>query len=646
MSYVLPLREINKKDTMIAGGKGASLGEMINAGFPVPDGFVVLAAAFDFFLSKTKLVEEIDTILYAVNESTHIAEEASERIKSLILSQEIPKDITLEIIEQFKNLDIEKVAVRSSATLEDSANHAWAGQLESYLNVSESDVLEKVKHCWASLFTPRAIFYRIEKDLSDSKVSVAVVIQKMVNSEKSGIAFSVHPVTKDSNQMIIEAGFGLGEAIVSGAITPDSYVVEKESHRIVEINVSCKDRALYGKVTSGNEWIDLDDEKTKQQVLTEGQILKLGKIVLSIESHYGFPCDIEWAYEEDKFYIIQSRAITTLGSLLSKKILLEHYLSRDITLIFAEIISSIETRAQKSAAPYLVLERNNRLVDYFYNEATLNASSENIVSAEKNKENIRLVYKLAKPLKEIWEHPRALGKDDLRDYLNQFKVLYEKHAIVQFFDEEDRKLRAYLEQYTSGVNRIIRLSIEHAYPYHTRFADVVTFEEFIAGAFPDEVELQERLNHYIYFRNTIYLFCTEEFEINKGVVLMKEKPTDSDMELVGTCAFQGYAKGFVRIVRNHNDITNILKEKIKGIILVSPMTSVDCVSLFPQVSAIVTDEGGLTSHAGISAREFSIPAVVGTRFATQIFKNGDIVEVDADRGLARKFSPGKSFSKI
>ncbi|MEJ0002182.1 MAG: PEP/pyruvate-binding domain-containing protein [bacterium] len=314
MQYTKTFKELHKSDADIAGGKGASLGEMLNAGIPVPDGFVVLSTTFDEFLHKAKLVEEIEAVLDGVDhKAVHSIDEASEKIQSLIKNAAMPEDIKAEIESQFGNLGSEFVAVRSSATAEDGADHAWAGQLDSYLNTTENSLLEKVQHCWASLFTPRAIFYRFEKGLHVTKISVAVVVQQMVNSELSGIAFSVHPVTEDRNQLIIEAGFGLGEAIVSGSVTPDSYVVEKEPRRIIDVSVSNQTRALYRKTGGGNEWINLEPQKAGSQVLNEAQILEFSKIVLTIENHYGFPCDIEWAYEAGKFYIVQSRPITTLS---------------------------------------------------------------------------------------------------------------------------------------------------------------------------------------------------------------------------------------------------------------------------------------------------------------------------------------------
>lgn len=330
MIFTKTFNELSKNNADIAGGKGASLGEMTQAGIPVPPGFVVLSESFEQFLHETDLVQEIDTILHKVNhKEIHTVEAASEAIRALILSRDMPEDIAQAIHTSFKELNAKYVAVRSSATAEDGKDHAWAGQLESYLNTTEDDVLTKVKLCWSSLFTPRAIFYRFEKELHATKISVAVVVQKMVESELSGIAFSVHPVTEDYNQLIIEAGFGLGEAIVSGSVTPDSYVVEKEPRNILDKNISTQERGLYRSENisaehGNNEWMTIAEPKASSQVLTDSQILELSEIILTIENHYGFPCDIEWAWEAGEFYIVQSRPITTLSvKLMSTQVLSE-----------------------------------------------------------------------------------------------------------------------------------------------------------------------------------------------------------------------------------------------------------------------------------------------------------------------------------
>lgn len=315
MAFIKPFIEIGKEDAGIAGGKGASLGEMTQAGIPVPPGYVVLASTFEEFIDKTNLNVEINAVLDTVkHEEMQTVEQASEKIQALIMNAKMPEDIAEDVMKHFKELGAEFVAVRSSATAEDSASAAWAGQLDTYLNTTEDKVLEKVQECWASLFTPRAIFYRFEKGLHDTKISVAVVVQKMVASDASGIAFSVHPVTEDRNQLIIEASWGLGEAIVSGQVTPDSFVVTKEPREILDKGIATKERGMYRKAGGGNEWQDVPAEKKDIQTLTDEQVFALAETVMGIERHYGFPCDIEWAMEAGKIYITQSRPITTLSS--------------------------------------------------------------------------------------------------------------------------------------------------------------------------------------------------------------------------------------------------------------------------------------------------------------------------------------------
>jgi pyruvate,water dikinase len=312
-------KQLNKDDVSIAGGKGASLGEMTRAGINVSGGFVVLAAAFERFMEETGAGKKINAIFDKINsDENYSVVAASERIRKQILKAEIPEDIAKTIIQSFDDLGAEFVAVRSSATAEDGHDHAWAGQLESYLNITKGDVLDKVKLCWSSLFTPRAIFYRMEKGLRGVKISVAVVIQKMVESEISGIAFSVHPITEDRNQLVIEAGFGLGEAIVSGSITPDSYAVSKDPLQVLKTDISMKDQGLYRSQKSSakgnNEWLAIPEPLASSPALDEKQILELAGFIIGIERHFGFPCDIEWAYEAGKFYILQCRPITTLAN--------------------------------------------------------------------------------------------------------------------------------------------------------------------------------------------------------------------------------------------------------------------------------------------------------------------------------------------
>lgn len=311
--FVKKFNQISKKDVAIAGGKGASLGEMTKAQMPIPPGFVLLATAFERFLEETDLMQELEASLSLINyQDINSVDRNSATIRSLIKQAEMPKDLEQEIVKAFKDLGSPLVAVRSSATAEDSSDASWAGELESYLNTNEKKLLENVKLCWSSLFTPRAIFYRHEKDLVKTKVSVAVVVQSMIDSEISGITFTVHPVTQDKNQMIIEAGYGLGEAIVSGSITPDAYVINKQDFSLIDINIATQEKEIVKCLRKGVKWKNIPVKMQNEQKLKGKEIVELAKICANIEKHYKFPCDIEWAQAKGKFYITQSRPITTL----------------------------------------------------------------------------------------------------------------------------------------------------------------------------------------------------------------------------------------------------------------------------------------------------------------------------------------------
>lgn len=312
MKFIKNFSEISKKDVAIAGGKGASLGEITRAGIPVPPGFVILASAFDRFLQESDIIVEVEAQLRKVDaEQTHTIDDASEVLRSLINRYNMPRDLEKEILASFDSLGADYVAVRSSATAEDSKVASWAGELESYLGIQKKDLISCVQKCWSSLFTPRAIFYRLEKKLNGKNVSVAVVIQKLVDSEVAGVCFTVHPVTGDKNQMVIEASWGLGESVVAGKVTPDCYIVDKNEMKILDINVN-EQFIEIRRIGQKTKEIKVPPSRAGKQCLAKGQILKLAQIAKQIEIHYGFPCDIEWAMEKNKIYIVQSRPITTL----------------------------------------------------------------------------------------------------------------------------------------------------------------------------------------------------------------------------------------------------------------------------------------------------------------------------------------------
>ncbi len=442
MRYIAWFSEINKDDIPIAGGKGANLGEMTQIGLPVPPGFIVTADTYWEFITRTGLEDSIFKILRETNvDDTDQLERNAKKIQELITRTKVPTDIEMHIVEAYRKLCNEfgggkpiYVAVRSSATAEDLPEASFAGQQETYLDViGEEDVVENVKKCWASLFTPRAIFYREKQGFPHEKVKLAAVVQKMVESEVSGVMFTADP-TGDTSKVIIEAAYGLGEAVVGGKVTPDTYVIDKETMRIVSKHISKQTwKISRSKSGKGTESVDVPEELQDKQKLPDDKILELARIGLKAERHYGHPQDMEWAYEKGKIYIVQSRAITTLK--LKKKV------------------------------------------------------------------------------------------------------------------EEEEKLKV------------------------------------------------------------------------EGEVLTRGLP-----------ASPGIASGPVKVV---HDISELDKVK-KGDILVTTMTNPDMVPAMKRAAAIVTDEGGMTCHAAIVGRELGIPSVVGTGNITKLVKDGDIITVDATRGIIYK----------
>ncbi len=316
MKTILWFSEISKKDVPKVGGKGANLGEMISAGLPVPDGFCVTAEAYFHFLDKTGTKEKIKKVLSGldVEDSKDLAA-ASKKVKKAILKAKMPKEIVEEIKKAYRKLARKEklfVAVRSSATAEDLPEASFAGQQATYLNVcGEKEVVSAVQKCWASLFEARAIYYRQTKGFDHFKVGIAVPIQKMVQSEKAGVMFTVNPVDNDRSKILIEAGFGLGEAVVSGAITPDRYLVDKKTFKILEKEVSPQEWKI-AKVGKENKHVTISRQEQEKQVLDDKEIVKLAKLGAKIEKHYDFPQDAEWTAEGGKIYIVQTRPVTTL----------------------------------------------------------------------------------------------------------------------------------------------------------------------------------------------------------------------------------------------------------------------------------------------------------------------------------------------
>jgi pyruvate,water dikinase len=430
-------KDIDKHDTSLVGGKGANLGEMTKAGFPVPNGFAITVNAYDLFLSENDIAKKIYDILAVtdVNDPAQLGS-ASKRIQKMVVNGKISDEVSREIIAAYKKLSgpFKKalVAVRTSATAEDLATTSFAGQGETFLNVTgEANLLMNVKRCWASLFTGRSIYYRVENKIKHESVKISVIVMKMIQSEVSGVMFSIDPAKNDKDRIIIESVWGLGEMIVQGSVIPDKYVVQKGTFAILSKEISDQSIQLIRVNNGDNKEVEVPKGIRDKQKISDEEVVKLAKIGAKLQEHYYFPQDAEWAKEKGVLYLVQTRPVTTIA------------------------------------------------------ETAKTAKSE------------------------------------------------------------------------------------------------------------------------------------------KGEIKISEAPI-----LTGTSASPGIGTGPVKILKSPKEIGKVEK----GDVLVAPMTSPDYVPAMKKSAAIVTDQGGETSHAAIVSRELGIPCVVGTKEATKRLKDGMIVSVDGSTG--------------
>ena len=306
-----------KANLEVVGGKGQSLTRLVKAGFPVPDGFHITTQAYKLFVEENHLTSGIKTALDSADpEHPASLQAASENIRDLFLDGVLPVSLEEQIREAYSELVNKKgqdsVAVRSSATAEDLPEASFAGQQDSFLNLkNEDEVLLAVKKCWASLWTARAISYRIRQNIGQGEIALAVVVQVLVNGNAAGILFTANPLNGNPDQMVISASWGLGEAIVSGQVNPDMYTLDKKSGKLLVSEISDKATQTIAE-ENGTKEVEVSDLLRKEAVLNETQIKTLGGLGNQIEDLYGSPMDIEWVLMDGKFFIVQARPITSL----------------------------------------------------------------------------------------------------------------------------------------------------------------------------------------------------------------------------------------------------------------------------------------------------------------------------------------------
>ena len=440
------------KEENRAGGKGASLAKMYQNKFNVPNGYVINADIFDEFLSENKIKEKIQEIINKCNlNNEEEIEKNSKEIIKIISENDISDNVKKEIIEKYKKLNCEYVAIRSSAISEDSKSHAWAGQLETFLNVNEDNIIDCIKDCWSSIFGERALFYRI-KNNDNQEISVAVIVQKMLQSEISGVAFSINPMNNNLDEIVIEGVFGLGEAIVSGNVTPDTYIVNKKDDRIKSKEIKIQKCKLI-KVDKSNKWIEIQDGYLPK--IEDKMILELSKVIKKIEKFYGFPVDVEWGIEGNKIYILQCRPITTVKKNDMVEKIKENgkwnfYVARKFNWFVenTEIYASLAKYQEEllgfeiATQNYLCLNGDEYALDSDFK--TLFMKLENYFEKDNNffERFAKIEMELVEEIKEYLNHIRnkkldKLSFDELAEEFEKFNNLYIKSFIPGMTRPED-----------------------------------------------------------------------------------------------------------------------------------------------------------------------------------------------------------------
>lgn len=334
-NYIKWFDEIGKEDVGIVGGKGANLGELTNFGLPVPPGFCVTAEAYTKFIKYAELDEVVKFLMEAVDvenvdDLTNVSKEIQTKIKEKDFDPELEEEILRAYREFSENIGVKdpEVAVRSSATAEDLPDASFAGQQDTYLHISgEEELLNHIRDCFASLWTSRAIYYREKQNYDHFDVALSVVIQKMVNSEKSGVMFTANPINNSTDEMMINASYGLGEAVVSGIVTPDEYIIDKKTKKVIEKNISEKEYMVIKNENGvGTRTVNVKDvlgeDAIKAEALSPEELDTLIERGLKVEKLYGSVQDTEWGFDTDtkEFYFLQSRPITTLEEKKEEKL--------------------------------------------------------------------------------------------------------------------------------------------------------------------------------------------------------------------------------------------------------------------------------------------------------------------------------------
>lgn len=673
--FIYQLSELNTSHIAVAGGKGASLGELMRAKAPVPPGFVVTSDAFEAFFSAGDLKQFVIDSVCSLNAGKIGLTQANQQILSHMQDVEVPQSIVESVHEAAEHLGAKRVSVRSSATCEDSATSAWAGQLETFLNVSPEEIIGNIRACWMSMFSETALSYGATHGYGSGEVAVAVVVQQMVDSDISGIGFSVHPVTQEPNIQLIEACLGLGEAIVSGRIVPDQYVVERGSNKILQSIIgNQKEALLIGADNARADWKNLETEGTTQKISNE-QVSKYARILGQLHDHFGHPIDTEWAIQDGAFQVLQARPITTLADEYDRTLIDEsqewqHTVRRPFFLLAASVLpfwmdsKHADNTLGTHLNELLLIQDDTGTVNLFYAKKSIDAFFEHIGDLFRNDRSH--LIEILKHALDLYDQGYARIDQGVESFdsiqeIEDFFADMAQHTTVfpawvllyieshQIHDPEVQALAEKIRSHTFYPvveRRLIEpLAIQTAkalgFSEPERAWELMVWSELKNGLVTLEL-LESRLKaiqsgarfifQVIDGQEELHLVSQTGYLLTRLARQREIVPTNKSNELNGQVAWPGIFKGRAHVILSLDALGQTMEPDE---VLVSIQSSPALMPLLKKCGAIVTDDGGIACHAAIIARELKKPTLIGTQLATSKIKTGDLVEVDTYNQVVR-----------
>ena len=597
------LKDIRKEEVSLFGGKATNLGFLIQNGFNVPNGFCI---------------------------STQI--------------KKVDKDTKNDIIKKYKELK-SNVSVRSSATAEDAKNASFAGQFDTFLNIKdEKKLINSIEKCWKSIKSKRALSYLKDKNIKN--VKMAVIVQEMINPDFAGVIFTLDPISEKN--ILIEFVEGLGDKLVSGKITPNSYLIDRISFRIIN--------------------------KSGDTKINESLIKNLIKTSLQIEKLYKFPQDIEFAVKDNKIFILQSRPITTLHKIREKTdLVFEKSITRDWCAVFAQIWHEVFTKEFRRQFGWglteIIYKVDKNCISVYRAPVEYIEGMKNLI-LDRLKKDSQWMTKQAKEVQKqaesiikwiniIKQKPYSLyDNKKLANILNKlirknveigpnyivmlwFPIQMENTEKFGIYEDATliaKKTRKKIHILGAIVDKFARELVEEVLKRAKLLSDLsrfVTYHEILNylhnGTAIAKKELLKKKSGFIITKEGILFESVKNYLTSKGYAIKDELNISRKLIIKGKTAYPGFIKGKTKIIINKKMFSKFESKDI----LVTTMTTPDFLPLMRKASAFITDEGGVTCHASILSRELKIPCIIGTKIATKILKDGDLVEVDANNGIVK-----------